>query len=103
MMEEGSMPDSVTCCIQVGQGNPTTEKNHESMEVQSSIYFPPRNSSQIVQCGDVAIASASTHTNKRKLSSRKSRRYYEEQKTNTHVSVRHVNTGNHFREHNASH
>lgn len=27
MMEEGSMPDSVACCMQVGQGNPTTEEN----------------------------------------------------------------------------
>ena len=27
MTEEGSMPDSVACCMQVGQGNPTTEEN----------------------------------------------------------------------------
>jgi len=65
MMEEGSMPDSVACCMQVGQGNPTTEENDEWMDVQLSIYFPPRNSSQIVQCGGVAIVSAPTHTNKR--------------------------------------
>jgi hypothetical protein len=80
-----------------------TEENDEEMEVQLSIYFPPRNSSQIIQYGNVAIISAPTHTNERKFSSRKSRRYYEEQKTNTHVSVRHVNTGNHFRECNAPH
>jgi hypothetical protein len=29
MMEEGSMPDSVACCMQVGQGNPMTEENDE--------------------------------------------------------------------------
>jgi len=73
--------------MQVGQGNPTTEENDEWMDVQLSIYFPPRNSSQIVQCGgDVATVSAPTRTNKRKLSSRKSRRYEEQKNKHARIS-----------------